>query len=71
MTRFKELERIEAALESGVHAELEWALRYCEARIAVSPSSRHEKAWQQRRAKVRSRLGARAASSTRADIPER
>jgi hypothetical protein len=32
MTRFKELRRIQAAIEHRNKAELQWALRYCEAR---------------------------------------
>ena len=63
MTRFKELERIEAALESGAAAELEWAVGYCQARVEISPSTRHQRAWQDRLAKVRKRIEAAANSS--------
>ena len=65
MTRFKELERIDTALESGAQGDLEWAINYCESRIAISPSLRHERAWRQRLAKVRARLGATEDTLTR------
>jgi hypothetical protein len=71
MTRFKELERFETAIETGVHAELEWAIGYCEARIAISPSARHGRAWQQRLAKARTRLEGLADFSRRSDSEHR
>lgn len=36
MTRFKELERIEAALEHGDLRELRWALGYCKMRLELA-----------------------------------
>lgn len=36
MTRFKELDRIEAALEHGDLRELRWALQYCKMRLELA-----------------------------------
>ena len=36
MTRFKELRRIEQAIEEGNEVELRWALDYCEMRCKVA-----------------------------------
>ncbi len=36
MTRFKELERIEAALEHRDSRELRWALQYCKMRLELA-----------------------------------
>ena len=37
MTRFKELRRIEAAIEHRNQAELRWAADYCRMRIRIAP----------------------------------
>jgi len=39
MTRFKELRRIERAIEHRDQRELEWAEQYCEGRIAIAHRS--------------------------------
>jgi len=36
MTRFKELRRIESAIEHQNEAELQWALGYCKMRIEIA-----------------------------------
>jgi hypothetical protein len=60
MTRFKELRRIEIALEHGNEAELQWALAYCQMRIKVAAKVytmiKQEKYWHQMDGKVRSAL---------------
>jgi hypothetical protein len=43
MTRFKELRRIEAAIEHRNESELQWALRYCEARQRLAKT--HSSHW--------------------------
>ncbi len=47
MTRFKEKRRIDAAIDHGNKAELEWALSYCAMRIrlATTTMKHHEKHW--------------------------
>jgi hypothetical protein len=60
MTRFKELRRIEHAIEHKNEAELRWALGYCTMRrklAATVPAMRkQEKYWRQMESKVRSSL---------------
>jgi hypothetical protein len=53
MTRFKELKRIEAAIQYRNKAELEWALAYCRMRLGIAPRKDHQKHWQQLANKVR------------------
>jgi hypothetical protein len=48
MTRFKELSRIEAAIENKDEPELKWALSYCKMRISVAFNKRHVQAWRSR-----------------------
>jgi hypothetical protein len=43
MTRFKELRRIETAIEHRNESELQWALRYCEARQRLAKT--HSSFW--------------------------
>jgi hypothetical protein len=60
MTRFKELRRIESAIEHENGAELQWALAYCQMRIKVAAKvytmRKQEKYWRQIEGKVRSAL---------------
>ena len=56
MTKFKELRRIKAAITHGNIAELQWALRYCEMRVAVATMKEHAKFWTKRGAEVRAAL---------------
>ena len=65
MTRFRELERIERAVETGVESELLWAASYCETRLSTASLRRHDKTWRDRLAKVRERLDALVAQSSR------
>jgi hypothetical protein len=46
MTRFKELKRIEAAIEHKNNADLQWALEYCRMRLSLAPRKDHQKHWQ-------------------------
>ncbi len=57
MTRFKELERIEAALEHRDARELRWALEYCKMRLDLaklhgSLRKQHTKHWMRMEARV-------------------
>lgn len=45
MTRFKELRRIESAIENADEGELQWALSYSESRLKVAHTSEHIKHW--------------------------
>jgi len=45
MTRFKELQRIEAAIQRKDKPELEWALGYCKMRLGIAPRKDHRKYW--------------------------
>ena len=53
MTRFKELARIERAIESPHEAELRWAEEYCLMRIRIAPNSASERPWKNRLKQVR------------------
>ena len=57
MTRFKELRRIEHAIEHKDESELRWALDYCKLRrklvTTVYSMRKQEKYWQQMESKVR------------------
>lgn len=53
MTRFKELKRIEAAIEHKNTSELQWALGYCKMRPQIAPRKDHKKHWRQLENKVR------------------
>jgi hypothetical protein len=52
VTRFKELRRIEAAIEHKNKAELEWSISYCKMRLQISPRKQH-KHWQQLERRIR------------------
>jgi len=60
MTRFKELRRIETAIEYRNETELQWALAYCQMRIKVTAKvytmRKQEKYWRQMEGKVRCAL---------------
>ena len=60
MTRFKELRRIEAAIEHRNEKELRWALGYCTMRIdvagKVSTMKRQQSYWRRIEGKVRTAL---------------
>jgi hypothetical protein len=45
VTRFKELRRIEAAIQHKNRPELQWALRYCRMRLEIATRKEHEKGW--------------------------
>jgi hypothetical protein len=56
MTRFKELKRIEAALEHKDRAALQWALGYCTMRIKIATRKEHVKEWREIESKVKAAL---------------
>lgn len=60
MTRFKELKRIEIAIDKKNEAELRWAMDYCTMRrklaATVHTMRKQEKYWRQMESKVRSCL---------------
>ena len=47
MTRFKELRRIEAAIEHDNKEEINWSLAYCKTRLQHAKLKQHIKHWQQ------------------------
>jgi hypothetical protein len=60
MTLFKELRRIEEAIQHGNGAELQWALGYCRMRCKVAKAVRtmrkQGKYWSQMERKVRAAM---------------
>jgi len=52
MTRFKELSRIEDAIDNRNKAELRWALGYCKMRLSISARKEQIKYWEQIAKKV-------------------
>jgi hypothetical protein len=52
MSRFKEKERIERAIETGVVSELLWAMQYCDMRLSLAQPRQHEKHWRTLLARV-------------------
>jgi hypothetical protein len=64
MTRFKELRRIEDAIEHKNRTELQWALGYCRMRLGIASRKEHEKHWRKIEAKVR-----RALESSKCPLP--
>ena len=56
MTRFKELRRIESAIEHQNSSELLWALGYCKTRVGVAPRREHQKHWRDLERKVQDAL---------------
>jgi hypothetical protein len=45
MTRFKELARIERAIENGDSVDLRWAEAYARSRVRIAVNKRHRKYW--------------------------
>jgi len=45
MTRFKELARIQAAIEHKNESELRWAAEYCQMRLRVATRKDHAEYW--------------------------
>jgi hypothetical protein len=56
MTRFKELARIEAAIENGDLDELRWAAAYCTMRLSILSRKEHIAYWESVRRKVASAI---------------
>lgn len=56
MTGFKELARIDEAIEHGNRSELLWAKEYCTMRLGIAPRKDHQKYWTNLRQKVISAL---------------
>jgi hypothetical protein len=56
MTRFKELKRIEMAIQHGNEKELNWALGYCRMRLSITTMKVHEKHWRKRISKIEAAL---------------
>jgi hypothetical protein len=60
MTRFKELRRIEEAIQHRNEAELAWALGYCQMRCKVARAAhtmrKQDKYWSQMERKVRAAM---------------
>lgn len=53
MTRFKELKRIEVAIESKNPADLRWAMSYCKMRLRIANRKDHQKYWRQLEEKLK------------------
>jgi hypothetical protein len=56
MTRFKELQRINAAIENRNESELRWAEAYCRMRLQIAIKREHTKSWRDIQRKVQSAL---------------
>jgi hypothetical protein len=56
MTRFKELRRIEPAIEHTNKPELEWALGYCKMRLGSAPRKDHQKYWHKLERRIQNAL---------------
>ena len=56
MTRFKELQRIEAAIEHRSEPELRWADAYCKMRLQIATRRDHKKTWRNIQQKVQSAI---------------
>jgi len=57
MTRFKELQRIETAIEHKNQTDLQWALDYCMMRLKVAQRKEHTKYWRGIESKVLKAIG--------------
>ena len=57
MTRFKELRRINHALEHNDQRELEWALWYVKGRLSTARLKLHVETWQKLRRQIEAALG--------------
>ena len=56
MTRFKELRRIERAIENRDRVDLEWAAQYCQLRLTLLRSKQSDSAWRRVEKRVRKAL---------------
>jgi hypothetical protein len=56
VTRFKELQRINAAIENRNETELRWAEAYCKMRLQIATRREHTKSWRNTQKKVQSAL---------------
>lgn len=56
MTKFKELRRIERAIENQDEPELRWALNYCDFRLQIATLKTHKKTWSKIRGNVEKSL---------------
>jgi hypothetical protein len=56
MTRFKELRRIESAIEHKNEAELHWAMDYCKMRLKIATMKPHKDHWRRIENKVKTAL---------------
>jgi hypothetical protein len=56
MTRFKELKRIESAIEHKNETELQWALGYCKMRLQIATVKQHETHWRRIEKRVKAAL---------------
>jgi len=56
MSRFKELNRINEAIDHKNKQELLWALQYCESRLSLSTMKEHKKHWNKLIKKLNSTL---------------
>lgn len=63
MTRFKELRRIQAALEDTNESELRWAQSYCRMRVSIAARKEHTTYWRGMERKVADALRALAKSA--------
>jgi hypothetical protein len=52
MTHFKELQRIELAIEHRDQTELDWAISYCKMRLQIAGKKEHLKYWRDLERKV-------------------
>jgi hypothetical protein len=57
MTRFKELRRIERAIENRDQVELDWAAKYCQLRLSYVRTKQGEATWRRIEKRVREALG--------------
>jgi len=53
VTRFKELRRIERAIEHRDQVDLEWASEYCRLRLSLARAKESEAFWRRIRKRVR------------------
>ena len=58
MTRFHELQRIQAAIKNRNEKELRWALSYARMRLRIAKVKHHQKHWKAIEKKVRAALEA-------------
>ena len=56
VTRFKELRRIERAIENLDRVDLEWAAQYCQLRLTLVRREQHGAMWRRIEKRVREAL---------------